>query len=114
MRLISKLKRRKTDKKFFNKKKFKIKGILYGNKQEVKKVKNLVRNYYYSPTVTEINNGPINRLTFNKSLKAVIGGLTSEGPDLVLDLQAHQSNSLRGHPLSKRQKVELGPRLERH
>jgi hypothetical protein len=73
LKLINKLKKKNMDKKFFNKKKYKIKGIMYGNKINLKKVENMYKCFSFNPKVLEINNGPICKLSFNKTLNSVIG-----------------------------------------
>lgn len=70
--LINKLKKKKMDRKLLNKKKFKVKGILYGNKTKVKPLKNVAKYLDFSPQVLELNNGPISKLAYDKNLKATI------------------------------------------
>lgn len=73
LRMINKLKKKNMDRKFFNKKKFKIKGILYGNKINIKKQENVYNCYLFVPQILEINNGPICKLSVNKTLDSILG-----------------------------------------
>lgn len=93
------------DRKLLNKKKFKVKGILYGNKHKIKPVNNVAKYFDFKPKVLEISNGPISKLAYDKNLKSTIGGNAannSEGANVVLDLQRNRPSRLRGYSLLER------------
>lgn len=72
LRIINRLKKNRYGRKFFKKRKYKIKAILYGNKGTIEEA-NPVETLDFKPRIMDLKRGPINSLRIDSGLGAVIG-----------------------------------------
>jgi hypothetical protein len=71
LRIINRLKKNRYGKRFFKKRKYKIKAILYGNKGEMDEV-NEIKVLKYKSKVRDLKRGSIQSMQIESSLGAVI------------------------------------------
>lgn len=103
LRIINRLKKKRYGKRFFKKRKYKIKAILYGNKGELQEP-NKVENLLFKAKVHDFKRGPIQNMTVDASLGAIISRaalIQSAGRDMVLSVQARRGNCVFRHPISE-------------
>jgi hypothetical protein len=72
LRIINRLKKNKYGKRFFKKRKYKIKAILYGNKGEIIEP-NKLKVLNFKSKIIDLKRGPIQSLRIDSSLAGIIG-----------------------------------------
>ena len=75
LKVITRLKRKQYGKRFFKKRQFKIKAIIYGNKQNIPNKREDVRLIDWNPRIIETKAGPIRKMVYERHLKSVIGNI---------------------------------------